>query len=498
VSPPCDIRSIGWQAAAWSSGALWLTGAADWPNDATVPSKPLAVTADTRWLLYPGKPFGLDAPVPSIRLKHLHRGLQDAEYLWLLRRQQRPAIADLIAGGLFRFGGASAYGEQHADGRAHGWERDPAMWRLARDLMAAELARAAEGSPAEDYEQFRQRLDWQRFLNATRSPIAWMEGVRVSRGGPASPAARAEAFVCLANPSSRAIQVRPVCSPPAGWQTVDTAGSLAVPPGAESRLMLVLKAAQIDPDTLDRNGTLPLPVRLEGDGSPAIEVAGRLAVLQPLKLTRPITIDGRLDDWPPAVRNQAGDFLLVGGQDIPKAGGSRPDRPSDAVSAFVCYDKDALYVAFNCPDTRIAEREQRQTNYVRYEGMTPTGEDLVEVVLDPGGKAKSVGDLYHLVVKANGAVVTERGIGCSPPIGASDRWLADVRVGVDATAVAGRWFVEIRLGWSSFEKDVAGTGCWGINFTRLQGRLGEYSSWSGARWNVYSPRTLGNLVFPPP
>ena len=137
-----------------------------------------------------------------------------------------------------------------------------------------------------------------------------------------------------------------------------------------------------------------------------------------------------------------------------------------------------------------------QTNYVRYEGMTPVGEDLVEVILDPGATATGPGDLYHVVVKANGAIVTERGIACEPPIGPYERWPAEVAVASDVDSDGRRWFVEVRLAFSSFGRDAMDGRWWGINFARLHDGLGEYSNWSGARWNVYSPATLGNLHLP--
>jgi hypothetical protein len=35
---------------------------------------------------------------------------------------------------------------------------------------------------------------------------------------------------------------------------------------------------------------------------------------------------------------------------------------------------------------------------------------------------------------------------------------------------------------------------WGLNVTRLEARRGEYSSWSGARGECYTPQSLGNLL----
>jgi hypothetical protein len=495
VSPPVDVRSIPWQAARWSSDAVWLGGAADWPFEPVAGGAAQRVDADATWLLYPGRPYGLDAPVPSIRLKRLRDGLQDAEYLWLLRQQRRPAVADLVADSLFAFGGAGAYGENYADGRAHGWVRDPAMWRLGRQLLAAEIQRAAAGESAEEPDQFRQRLEWQRFLAGTRRVLAWCNGVRVRGEADAGPlAARIEADVSVLNQASRAAQAQMDCgSLPAGWKVLTQAPRFDVPPGQVARRSLAIQAAAIDYDAIDRTGLMSLPVFLDGGAGNRMETPARMALLDAQRIGRPITVDGNLEDWPPGLGNVAGDFVLVGGQDVPKTGDGKPDRPSQGTLAFVCYDDDSLYIAFNCEEQHVDQREIAQTNFVRYEGMTPIGEDLVEVLFDPGATAVGPGDLYHLVVKANGAVVTERGIGCRPPIGAHRNWPADVRVGIKAASGADRWFVEVQVRRDSFGGDARRRPYWGINFARLESRLGEYSTWSGARWNVYTPTTLGNL-----
>ena len=64
----------------------------DWSDEGVVDA-----TDSERALIWPGKPYGLDRPIPSIRLKRLRRGFQDYEYLWLLEQNRRPGIARLVA-----------------------------------------------------------------------------------------------------------------------------------------------------------------------------------------------------------------------------------------------------------------------------------------------------------------------------------------------------------------------------------------------------------------
>ena len=496
VSPPVDVRCIAWQASRWAGDAVWLGNAADWPaqppaSRETVPP----ATAETSWLIYPGRSFGLNGPIPSIRLKHLRAGLQDAEYLWLLRQQGRLAVADLVAQALFAFGGAGAYGEHYLDGRAGGWTRDPAMWRLGRQLLAMELKRAASGEPAESFEESRQRLEWQRFLLGTRRLSGWSDGVRIRSETAAGPrAVQAEASLSLLNQTSHPVRAVVECGAvPAGWKAESPMPGMDVPPGQMAKRRVTFRTSAIDFEATGGTGVLSLPLALSTASGGPVEARARVAAIKGLRVQRPILIDGDLSDWPPGFGNVAGDFVLLGGQDVPKTGPGRPDRPILGTTVFVCFDSDSLYIGFLCEDDRLDQREIAHTNYVRYEGMAPVGEDLVEILFDPGEAATGPGDLYHLVVKANGGVIAERGIGCRPPIGPHRPWTAEAQVGVGARSAAGRWFVEVRIPWASFGSEARQVAWWGINFARLHSRSGDYSTWSGARWNAYTPATLGNL-----
>jgi len=98
------------------------------------------------------------------------------------------------------------------------------------------------------------------------------------------------------------------------------------------------------------------------------------------------------------------------------------------------------------------------------------------------------------VVKANGAVVSERGVPCLAPVAACSAWPANVIAAVGEQTHPDGWTVEIRIPLSSLGERAAVCG---FNVARYQPRLGEYASWSGARRHLYSPRTLGNLRLPP-
>ena len=58
------------------------------------------------------------------------------------------------------------------------------------------------------------------------------------------------------------------------------------------------------------------------------------------------------------------------------------------------------------------------------------------------------------------------------------------------------WTVEVRLPRRSLPLQAEEWPIWAINFSRFQARLAEYSNWAGAKRHVYSPLSMGNLIWP--
>ena len=121
------------------------------------------------------------------------------------------------------------------------------------------------------------------------------------------------------------------------------------------------------------------------------------------------------------------------------------------------------------------------------------GEDMLEILLDPGGAGTGASeDLYHVVIKPNGVVVAERGVGTDPPIGGRRVWAVEVRAAV--SALSDRWIVEAAIPLPAFDAAALAQPVWGFNIARFHSRLGEYSSWAGAARHMYNTQGLGNLL----
>jgi len=487
IAPPSDVRSLPWHAYRYGYEAIYLPTVNAWSGS----GKP-SDRGSEQALIWPGKPYGLDRPIPSLRLKRLRRGLQDYELLWLLEHNHRPAIAALIAEDLCPYGGTYCYGEHLLDGRPLGWVSDPSAWSLARKLMARELAVALKESDRDandDVARFEQQMEWSRLTDVVREMRVEIEGASV-RFEPADTAApvRMDVVMSIFNATRDVFTgMLQAGDLPANWQMEGAVGVSGLAPARMTRRTLKLKAPMIEPD---ENGIVPIAVQLAGQDGSTYSSHGRICALTSQHLSRPIAIDGKLEDWPLGTRNVAGDFILLGATDVPKKQRFSPDRPSQRTTAFICDDRDYLYIAFNCEDNRLADRVLTRHNFVQYDELWPAGEDLVEVVLDPTGQAIDASQLLHIVVKANGAVIAEYGAPCLYPVSPCRRAAVSVNAAIDDKSQPDRWTVEIRIPLEALgERNTV----WRVNFARFCPRLGEYSSWSGARRFLYSPYSLGNM-----
>lgn len=492
LATPQDIRSLAWMAYRYQADALDLGPVNAWRSDGY-----LAAARDAPPLIWPGKPYGLAGPVPSLRLKRLRRGLQDAAYLWLLETNGRPAVARQMAIDLCPGGGTSSYGEHLLDGVAGGWVRERAVWQLASRLMTRELVSVMgagnEPIPAPD-ETLRDRLAWSRLMESVRRVQTHLEGVRVRDDATSEELPYTiDSTVTLFNATGRQVSGRlTLGEAPEDW-TVPGLGTAigGLEAGKSLREVVSARTSSIAPSLY---GATPIAVRLDGEEIAREEIRGRLALLEAQRLEKPIVIDGKLDDWPLGVNNVAGDFLLVGARSAPKRDRSEPDRPLMRTTVFVGRDETDLYLAFRCEEDQMDKRTLLRGNVVHYDGLWPTGEDLVEVVLDPTGRGLSAGDLYHVVLKANGAVVAEKGVPCLEPVAPREDWPVQVEAMIDDRSLRGVWTAELRIPLSAFPGRAA---VWGLNFARYHARDGEYSSWSGADRHIYSPASLGNMRIAP-
>jgi len=491
-APRVDPRALAWQAFRYDIGGVVIPRINDWSGNPFS----TAVPADRQWLIYPGKPFQIAGPIPSVRLKQLRRGLQDLEYLTLLKRLGAGTMAQTLARALFRYGGSAAYGDHFADGCQWPWVDEPELWDLARRLMADRIAQLSEGKPAGSDEQFVQSVEWRRLIDAACGVRVFCEGVRIRSSDQPDATAEAEmAFhfvVRNERPTPVTGQLR-FGKLPVGWRAVtDNVPVNALAPLARARPSLVARAKTIG---TNEAGAAYVPVVFDAGASGQIEIRARLTQVTARRLDQPVAVDGDLSDWPLGIRNVAGDFINVAGQDPLLAGREPTGRATQQTLVFVGFDRERLYFAFNCREEQVGKLPLASSNFVRYEGLLPSDTDLLEVLIDPtnAGTGQPI-DIYHVMIRPTGASVARRGVATGSGWGTSRYWPADVRVAPARHERA--WTVEVSIPLSAFGRAARASKRWAINFARYQPRLGEYSSWSGARRYFYNTRSFGNLKWP--
>jgi len=530
AAPPDDTRVVAWQAGRYGVEAVRLGLANDWPADVTDPSPQQCCTNHEAPLIYPGRWFGLSQPVPSARLKRLHRSMMDLAYTELLEQQGLGHIAALLSESLCRASGADAYGAHFADGDVRGavvrpGTGSPDAYALARRIMADEIAgslqnRVARGTATDlagkglggetssagmgQSRPFTERVansvQWRRFMEATRRLDIKVEGVRVRAVGPSTTGVMEIAVsVALTNgtrsPVSGSLGFGEL---PIGWQAEAPEVELApIGPLETRRVTLRATAGVIE---TDENGVryLPLILRITDPASPGASgwtqrFSARLCYVAATAPPRPIRVDGDLSDWPSQVGSSAGDFVLLSGEDA-RAIRDPADRAAQQTQCFVLCDGTDLYLALNCPIDSASGLPAEQRNFVRYEDGVPVGEELAEILLDPtNAGTRSPADLFHVVLKPYGWFC-ERGIAADPPVGAHHPWASGLQTAVKIHD--DRWVAEVRIPLDAFGQHRQGRQAWGLNVTRFDLPRQESSNWSGAAQNVYDPLSLGNVALP--
>ena len=238
-----------------------------------------------------------------------------------------------------------------------------------------------------------------------------------------------------------AVTARPTNLPP-GWKLTDT-GVLTLRPGGLGTLKLEAQGpAPLPTDAASRMG---LSVELTGEASGPRRAELLVPFLVAGQAKQKLTIDGDLRDWPSRPGNTAGGFVP-----LRLRGPVSAARARRQTMVFVLRDAENLYLAFRCQEPSPAEMVVRPSNRVHYEHLVASGEDLVEVLLDPGAGATRPDELYHLVVKPNGVCLTERGVSCEPALGKTQPWAAGATVAVGKAP--GAWTVEIAIPLSSLGK----------------------------------------------
>jgi hypothetical protein len=483
-APATDPASLPWQAHRYQASALWLEDAAaiGRPSEsARVPP----THASPEALVYAGAEYGLrnQGPVPSIRLKRLRRGLYDYEILKLLELNGGRLLAAEMSEQIVPWACTEAGMENLLSTLPAGWPKDPLVLRRARRLLLQDLANRFAPSEAGTQARAASMAEWSLMFNLAERIQPGVVGIRLEEG---SAGVRAEVRTRIVNASTRSVQgAWQMPNPPPGWQ-LNEPPALSVAPHTRVQSSFAINLLGMEYNV---DGVYPFDVIFDTPDLGAFAVPARLAVAVCPALSSAPHVDGRLDDWPLAANNAAGDFQLCW-QSRTSDASTKPSLPTQA---FFGQHADTLYIAIRCAQSATSPPHWQTDNRIPVEGGVPWEQDLVEVLIDPRPTSTGTSsDLYCLQIKPSGMLSARHGCRTEPPVGTSVPWQCNATVAVTQTPQA--WVVELAVPLEALGSQHRRTNLWGINILRLDARRGEYSSWSGARGFTYLPTKLGNLI----
>lgn len=203
------------------------------------------------------------------------------------------------------------------------------------------------------------------------------------------------------------------------------------------------------------------------------------------RVTQAPTVDGHVDEpvWQSAALAEG--FMVLGG-----SGAIAPV----STRARLCFDPEALYIAFECDEPSVGTLVRRTSR----DGHEVWNDDCVEVFLDIEHDRSSY---LHLGVSASGFKAQERRLGkswytdwysTSGQEAPAPKWSAAVSVGERS------WSAELRLPFDQIGGPPQPGTLWGANFcrTRRAGGQEENSVWSYTEGQFYAvPERFGTLVF---
>jgi len=495
-APAGCILSLPWVASRLGAEALRLGTINHWPDAATAPDPTACAAIDADVLLYPGAAFGLDEPVPTLRLKLLRRAQQDAAYRRMLEESGLGHVSTALTQSMVPYAGMDAIRTHFSDGRAIGFAGDAAPYDLARQAMIdILLSRDAAAADAVPTDVFSRTAAWRRLMLDTRRPRIDEEGCRVRLSD--QDQAAVFAVECLATvtnltrvPIDGTLSL--TSSQPAVATADEPAAIQAIAPNSTRRAVVEATLHTLPTGT---TGTIPISLALDAGAGRIEDRSGRIALIGATITKRAPRIDGDLSDWPPGRGNVAGNFRLITG-DGGEQGGLNATHPRLPTFALVMRDDAAIYVAVNCESGGESEQSSVQSSVVEYDDMIPISGDLVELLFDPlNAGTRSPADLFRVAVKPSAAFLAEQGMRCHPPCGPRRLWPADIELAVRRGSK--QWTVEVRIPLTAFGSTGQEHAVWGFNVTRFDARRQEFSTWSGAGPNAYDPASLGNLYLPP-
>ena len=513
-----DVRAAAW--LAFLRGATVLTCGRPLPSTAGADAP---IPADQLPWFYPGTWYAADGPLPTLQLKWLRQAEQDYEVLQLSASTGDHDAAEAVCRLIVKPVDVAARGRDRSSPASEvsllGGTTDPHACSGTRDLLMDRIV--AHRSPA-DHGVTQLDLRTVRWFSAHQRPTAFATAVNWTwattppdlLGQTSDPAAAgpgswiaARVNVDVYDPSEPTVTADP---PPAnalpggddggrpatwtgntlqwqtagGWEPHPPTSYVPAVPACGVRPVEAMARFDLEQATpappMSASGTAesrpPVTLTLiDGADAQAADCPLVLPVATSERLTRPVTLDGNLDDWFPTDAALLGRPLVrMSSRPAVQAGEVRSaDHPSSVYSGWT---DDDLYVAFRV--VGVSGNGVRSTrNFVEYRDGRAWGEDLCELTVQPLYVDDTVGPTLHVTCKTGGEWVERQPAGGGewrPFEGSALRYASTV------DPATGTWRGELAIPWQSIA--TAGRGRPSLlrfNFGQHVHATGESATWAG-------------------
>lgn len=196
----------------------------------------------------------------------------------------------------------------------------------------------------------------------------------------------------------------------------------------------------------------------------------------------PPLIDGKLNDpsWKEEI--EVFPFIASNGEEL----------PTQQTKVWLVYDKENLYIAFECKEFLLDPRLQR-THEIKAEKTQRDSsvweDDCIEVFINPTPSKSE--NYYHFVVNTR---ATTYDAYCPRPQDINKEWKADIAVKTFVGEES--WIVEMAIPFKGLGVSAPVSGEeWKINLCREEQPLKEYSCWSPTLGTFHAPEKFGRLIF---
>lgn len=471
-----DVRVWAWLAFIREASILRFENALP---TATKPD----VTADPNELIwfYPGKWFGVDAPVASLQLKWLRRAEQDHEYLTLASARGERTTSFLLAKLMSK--PVKIQAAQRADPAyvLMTGTTDPNAWDAGMRILAKLILLRAPGQQQVD-SATKNAVEQQLYQWAQPQEKPLLMGRETVYSPEADGTVGVRVGVDLYNPSDARSTGNTLSfsAVPRGWTVEPTPAP--VPPLKTYEVQRYGLAARVDPAAVDARQRGRARIDLTSDFTGR---ATPVPVTVPVAVSRRregnLTLDGALGDWSDDDAVTLSPLTRMIDRPTVQAH-AIADAPTPT-SVYSGWSDSSLYVAFKVSGLSPAASSQAQ-NFVRYDFRRAWGEDLVELLVQPIYADGSPGPALHVACKPNGGTWSERKTDLTE---VSDGGWESLDAGVRfvRTIEGDAWRGEVAIPWSAIGPTNAVGGpakmpaLLRFNFVQHQHATGTSASWAG-------------------